>query len=522
MNLPGEVAPYVESLVLEKAKPYCVRLAADNRLLESWGDASDHGLSAVSIGESFAAVAPFLDDEHSSEIIVIPFLSGAGQHCAHVHVIPKGSERYVLYIDATEEFTQRRRLQQVGNEMRLLNHRQTRTLQALIEARTELDARRRVAEETSRRQSHFIAMLSHEFRTPLTSVLGYVQLVSEQSLPKEMHGQIAAIRRASQHMLSLVENILDNAQLESGGARIEPRVTDLRGLVGDVTEVLAPLAADKDLGFAAYVDVDTPQLLTVDSLRLRQILLNLLGNAVKFTERGSIRLELGWQDGSLSLIVTDTGPGIDKQEQARIFAAFHRARAGSSLPGSGLGLSITLRLVDLMGGQIGVDSAPGKGATFTVRVPAQEVQDEALSADSPRDGAAGKIVVADDDADIVNLVRLRLERAGFQVLTASNGREVLDVVDVEDPDLVLMDVNMPVLDGRAAARQLRAAGFDKPVLGLTATRNLVGGEEAVGCDFDECLIKPDQVTAVVDTARRWLVQSRLEVLPAREARDEKL
>ena len=245
--------------------------------------------------------------------------------------------------------------------MRLLNERQTRLVGELEQAKVELEEKRQIADRASMVKSRFIASMSHEFRTPLTSVIGYTELLqSDADELSDVAAHSSAIKRSAHHLLSMVDNILDQSRIEEGNVAIHIADLDIRRVTDDIAAMMAPLAAEKLLAFAAFVDTNVPKKIRVDEVRLRQILVNLVGNAIKFTDQGEVKLELSWADNVLTFSVADTGPGIPEDQRTRIFEAFHRIEGhDTGKRGTGLGLNITARLVELLDGRIDVFSEPG-------------------------------------------------------------------------------------------------------------------------------------------------------------------
>ena len=389
-------------------------------------------------------------------------------------------------MDAGDEYAAHRDRQQVANELRLLHASQKKLIEKqrdligeLVEAKTELDHRRLEAERANASKSRFIATMSHEFRTPLTSIINYAELALEDATGVEIIRKSAeAIARAGRHLNQLVDTVLDEARLEAGQFKLNESVFGLRELFDDIAAIMAPLAADKGLSFGIFVDGDVPGRVFADEVCLRQILINLLGNAVKFTDAGGVRLEIGWEPNSLLATVTDTGPGIPARDQERIFHAFERAESADRLtrPGTGLGLSISLKLARLMGGDIQLSSEPGRGCTVRVVAPATVVDsdletDPALPepAQELRAPHPATILVCDDDEDLLALAEYYLQRAGYGLLVARDGEEAIQKALAYVPDLVLMDINVPRVTGSEAAARLRANGFDAPIIALTAS-----------------------------------------------------
>ena len=328
--------------------------------------------------------------------------------------------------------------------------------------RQRLQVDKLAAEEAYRLKERFMAHMTHELRTPLTAIMGFNKLQAGAELPpRERMRYVDIIDANSRHLLALVNNILDQSRIEAGQMKIVRSPVPIRGLVEEVAVTLSAIAAQKNLTLTPEFAPDLPQALALDPLRVKQILINLTGNAIKFTATGGVRLECAWREGALRVAVADTGPGMNEEQLGRIFTAF--AQADDSVAqkhgGSGLGLSISLNLCRLMGGRLEVRSIPGAGSTFSVVIPAERCQytppEDQTEHLKPPEKLAGTVLLADDSEDIRDLVAIYLRRMGLKVLLAANGREALELAFRERPDLVLSDMEMPEMDGPEAIRQLR-------------------------------------------------------------------
>ena len=483
MSFPDIVNQHLRSVFYRDRRPFCCRIDSEYRLLDVWGDAAHYGFDGIRTGESLEGYAPFLIGLLGETPERLPFVTTAAG-TMEVYVVPDADSYYVVFLDAADEHQFLRERQQVSNELRLLHQSQERLIEKqrnligeLVETRTELDHQRLEAERANASKGRFIAMMSHEFRTPLASIINYADLSLEPDAETETIRKSAeAIARASRHMSHLVDTVLDEARLEAGQYSLNERGFRLPELLDDIATIMAPLAAEKALSFGVFVEDDLPELLFADDVCLRQILINLLANAVKFTDTGGIRLQVGWRDDTLHAAVIDTGPGIPPEDQERMFQAFERAADADRdrKPGTGLGLSISLKLARLMRGQIKLVSAPGEGCRFDVTVPAsvhEPDSDQVLPTPNQefRAQRPATILVCDDDEDLLALSEYYLQRAGYGLLVARDGEEAVTKALAYGPDLVLMDINVPRLAGSAAAAKLREGGFEAPILALTAS-----------------------------------------------------
>ena len=378
--------------------------------------------------------------------------------------------------------------------------RLTESRQAALASREAADAARAQAELANRAKSAFLATMSHEIRTPLTAVVGVAEVLRGAGLDAQHSRQLALLEGAGRTLLGLVDDILDLSRIESGQLHIEAVPVDVASIVREIGSILQTRAATR--GVALRYRHDGPGFIEGDPLRLRQILLNLVGNAIKFTEDGEVellcRVEERAEDDLLDLTFTvrDTGIGIPKDVQAAVFWPFTQAEQGTArrFGGSGLGLSIVAQLVRLMNGTIDLKSTPGEGSTVTVRAvfsPAQPPATETIpvqeAVSSPR-----HVLLAEDNEINQEVVRLMLERCGCTVQVAPDGfRAVQAVVDTpESYDLILMDCQMPGMDGFEATRTLRAAGWTRPIVALTANATPADRAACMAAGMDDFTSKP--------------------------------
>lgn len=360
---------------------------------------------------------------------------------------------------------------------------------ALYQEKQRLFYEKFAALEANRMKTEFLSHMTHELRTPITAIMGFNkinQLADDLGREQRVHNS-EIVGRNCEHLLALVNNNLNLARIEAGQLAIERKPENISELLDDVISTMQIMADEKGLKLRLLKEARLPPALSLDALRVREILINLLGNAIKFTERGEVALDVGWNEGELKMNVRDTGIGIPQENLARAFEPFQRL-AGSRVEGTGLGLAITRRLVELMGGTIGATSAPGKGTEFAVRIPAAEAVRPARRdvraepvATSP---LAGRVLVAEDVEHLRSLMEIYLRELGLECLTVANGFEAVEVAMSGDFNILLLDMEMPVMDGFEAARVLRERGYKRPIIALTGHYDGVEVERArrEGCD----------------------------------------
>jgi len=354
------------------------------------------------------------------------------------------------------------------------------------------------AEQANMAKSEFLANMSHEIRTPMTAILGYADILGESERDTSDTESIGAIRRAGEHLLMIINDVLDLTKIEAGRLKIETMPTELAPVVQDVMDGFRGLAGTKGVALKLVVTGDLPTHVLTDSVRVRQILINLVGNAIKFTSEGSVTLGIKFENDTLRFRVSDTGIGIEPTQLDRVFDPFEQ---GDNSPtrqheGTGLGLAISRKLAAMLGGDLGAESQPGVGSTFTLTVGAPPAPDTgwtaSLGARAPeteqtqdRESMTGRILLAEDGPDNQRLITYFLIQAGLEVDVVSNGREALERLNGDIAyDLFITDMQMPVMDGYTATACLREMGNTIPILALTA-HAMDGDRERcleVGCD----------------------------------------
>ncbi|HEY8925458.1 MAG TPA: chemotaxis protein CheB, partial [Polyangia bacterium] len=421
----------------------------------------------------------------------LPYLHGGSRHVHSVYVPDKAPDGTVSgYFALTYDITEQK------------------------QAHAALEAARRAAEQASRVKSDFLANMSHEIRTPMTAIMGHADLLQAHNKDPDDLASIEAIRRNGAHLVEIINDILDLSKIEAGMLTVDRvRIAPLE-LLREITESLAVRAQSRGLSLTFHADGPLPVTILTDRTRLRQILMNLVGNALKFTHEGGVRVvaRLRPEASLLEVKVIDSGIGIMPDQQARLFEPFTQADASGTRAygGTGLGLAISKRLTTLLGGTIAVESIPGSGSTFTVTIGTGPLEGIALTETeaavpapavvAPARITGRRILVVDDRRDMRYLLQTYLDDAGAEVRTAADGRRALAEVEramasSEPFDAIVLDMQMPVMDGYDAARALREAGYLGSIVALTASAMRGDRERCLAAGCDEYLAKPvDRLT----------------------------
>lgn len=405
-----------------------------------------------------------------------------------------------------------------------------RSLELLFSS-VDLEKAQQAAEAASRAKGDFLASMSHEIRTPLTAILGYTELLQERATSREDSADLRTIQQSSEHLLAVINDILDFAKIESGKLDLERLSCRLPTLIEEVLSLFRLRAREKGLALTASVAINVPEVVCIDPTRFKQVLINLLGNALKFTEQGGIGLGVSFVDDALCVDVQDTGIGMSSEQMAQLFEPFTQAHSstGRRYGGTGLGLSISRRLAEQFGGSLTAASIAGQGSTFTWRLPLEPRSDvlndksvdlssgSAFPLANKRRLSGTRVLIADDSVINTRLIRRILESAGVVVLGADDGSEAVAVVEAsevhgEPLNLVLMDSQMPVMDGLTAVRHLRASGYRRRIVLLTATATKEAEAEALAAGCDEFLTKPFTKETLLEAVRRSL--NTADSLPA--------
>jgi len=386
------------------------------------------------------------------------------------------------------------------------------------QANRELASARDAAIEAARIKADFLATMSHEIRTPMNGVIGMTQLLLDTPLSDEQRDYVQTIRSSGDSLVTIVNDVLDYSKIEAGRLEIERRPMDLRAIVREVVDLFGASALEKGIRLASEVAPDVPAALAGDATRVRQVLLNLVGNAVKFTERGRIEIAVRLDaapsgDARVEIAISDTGIGIAEESVARLFQSFSQGDSSTArrFGGTGLGLAISQRLARAMGGDVKAESVVGKGSTFRFHFLARPVElpsaTRAGTGTPVRDLGAShplRILLAEDNRVNQKVALRLLERMGYDAALAANGLEVLAALEREAFDVILMDVQMPDLDGLEATRRIRARADGPQPRIVAMTANVMMGERdaCTAAGMDDYVAKPIDRRALADALLR--------------------
>ncbi len=373
-------------------------------------------------------------------------------------------------------------------------------------------------------KSHFLANMSHEIRTPLNAIIGLSEVLAEESLTEEQQSHLKIIRESAQNMLVLINDILDYSKIEAGKFTLDITECSLEHLLAIVESLMRPPAMQKGLEFAISQKTDLPALIKTDPMRLRQCLTNLINNAIDFTEEGHVYVNVFLENiqgkDCIRFDVEDTGIGIAEQDQEKIFHEFTQAAVVRSQKsaGAGLGLTITKKLINLLEGDIYLKSEIGAGSVFSLVVPVgldvksqpvfnkydqlKRIRKEEVPVKGVR--FSGRVLVAEDTPTNQTLIKLLLTKLGLQTEIAENGEQALEMAMSEDFDVVLMDIQMPHMNGYDATRKLREAGFSKPIIAVTAHAMRGDREKCLAAGCDDYISKPIDRKRLVKMLKAYL------------------
>jgi PAS domain S-box-containing protein len=438
-------------------------------------------------------------------------------HTVHASYVPErdADGNVVGFIAAISDITERKHAE---DELR----RYKDHLEEEVQQRTaDLVLARNAAEAANKAKSVFLASMSHELRTPLNAILGFSNMMRKDvQLSEPQRENLDIINRSGEHLLTLINDVLEMAKIEAGRVQLENIPFDLGGMVRDVTDMMHVRAQEKGLRLLVDQSSAFPRYIRGDEARLRQVLINLVGNAVKFTEQGGVTVRLGVRQHitqqHLLVEVEDSGVGIKPEDQQKIFEPFVQLGKTATQKGTGLGLTITRQFVELMGGTIGVESVPGKGSIFRVELPVDRVAE--ADVDRPEGAQVGeitglasgqpayRILIAEDQLENQLLLARLMQGIGFETRVVENGEQAVDIFQSWHPHLIWMDRRMPVMDGIEATRRIRQlpGGGEVKIVAVTASAFVEQRDELLKAGMDDFVRKPYRFNEIYECLTRQL------------------
>lgn len=401
-----------------------------------------------------------------------------------------------------------------------------RTLETIEVQNIELEMSRRAAENANKVKSEFLADMSHEIRTPLNGVVGFINLLQKTELNQKQQEYIRTIQKSAGNLLAILNDILDFSKMEAGKLRIERSIMDIRECIEETLNLLAPHAQEKNIALIPLIYSDVPSHVLSDPLRIKQIITNLVNNAIKFTEQGSVIIRVMLDNDSFSpshttirVHVTDTGIGLSHDEQKVLFQAFNQAKMGANKVGStGLGLVICKKLVEQMGGTIGVESEPQEGSTFWFTFQVESCEDTKPPVGLPAASFATQlnplqlplsVLAVDDNAENLKLIHILLEDIGIQATVVDSGKAAIEAIQQKAFDLIFMDIRMPNMSGVEAAQvihNIEAEHHRKPtpIIALTAHALASERKSLLENGFNDYLTKPIEESDLINMLQKWI------------------
>ncbi|WP_439147275.1 ATP-binding protein [Vibrio sp.] len=390
-------------------------------------------------------------------------------------------------------------------------------LEATVRERTiELVNARKEAEEANKAKSEFLAMMSHELRTPLNAIIGLIDTLKSTALTQDQQSILLNMSTSSELLLAIISDVLDFSKIESGCFSLAPQWNNVRDTVTFVLSEQRKAADSKGLALTVTTDIPEDELHYIDQSRLAQILFNLIGNAIKFTERGHVHVSIKYQQSSFYITVEDSGIGISAQQLSSLFSPFVQADSTITrrFGGTGLGLAITKRLVELMRGRIFVNSELGQGSKFEVQLPVStrvvcdktSTQNDLQVQEEPR--SRYSVLVVEDNPTNQMVIKLILTRQGHEVFIASNGEEAIGFIerDCNSIDIILMDVSMPVMDGLTTTKYMREANIQTPIVALTAHTSVEDRFSCLDVGMNDFVTKPVRTKEITEAIDRLMLE----------------
>lgn len=495
-HLPAKVAAALTRYLVDRAHPLVLSVDRQRSVRELHGDLAHYGYANGDPAELLGLLENLLIGADAGDTAIWPLVDIGRGHHASILWIPDAPFDHLVLTDAdtcSAELTER---QQSANELALSGIEKSRTIRELKQVRSELEARTQALAETQRFQKRLIDTLSHDLRTPLTSISGYAALLEPYLKDNTaLYRALGAIQRNAVYLKSLAENLLQLASASSGDAGLQRRPFDLTDMAADIESIIRPMADGKGLKLQVQASNAIERMPVYDDLKLRQILINLLSNAVRYTPSGRVVAALEFDGARLLLSVSDTGIGIAPEYQQRVFEPLNRG-AQQGCEGAGLGLSIVRQLVEQMGGSIKLSSAVGVGSRFEVTLPesAPPTREQPALAPVSDEPAlllpSNRVLIVDDDPDICDLLLWSLRDIGYEPTVLANPHEVVQRTQLLQPGLVVIDVDLGAQSGLALTQELRLRNYAGAIIVYSGAADTRTRQSAQKAGADAFLPKP--------------------------------
>lgn len=484
---------------LARYTSFCaINVSPDGVIKDVQWNAKSHGLEGLAVGDNIGDCEQlvFLHAMPLNQPISLPLITLAENDYIRCEIIPIDKDTTRIYIvDAENESLKQQQLQQKAAALYDALAQKVSLIGELNRLHDELEKQNEEVEKANELKSNFISGMSHEFRSPLATVLGYTGVIEDETTDDNILLACGTIKRAASHVMALIDNILDAAQFEQDRIELSPDDHSIGVIIDQVGEFFVPLAINKNIEFSCDSSIDNSTSYRIDAVRLRQVLINLVSNAIKFTTQGSVRVTAQIEDDILNIRVADTGGGVDAEVAQRLFQPFSR-KAHDTRQGAGLGLSIVRYIAQLMGGDVEyqkTDSLGSAGSEFSFTVPVRRSIDTSINTKNQTQSTlkvpvlTGKsIVIVDDDEDVGALTAMLLSQAGALTNVIEDGFAAVDYILENRPDTAIIDYNLPQCTGNQVIEMLRAGGYKGDIVGLSAA----GVEVIASMGADRILQKP--------------------------------
>ncbi len=499
------------TLLARRFHPALLQLDDAGRLLAWEGDLDWYGIrpSRQIIGQPADDLLPVLLGLDLTTAQELPLVELPGGRSADIIVEPDATSQlvYVYLLASQEKKTALQRSQQIGHDTALLYQK----LQSLS---AQLQRKNVELEHAIDARNQFISGVSHEFRTPITTILGHCDLLRAycKSADDDIHNSFQAIDKNAKYLLALIDNLLEQGEISAKRLVISPTPVEISRFFDFVLDSFQIVADEKGLELRFDADLDQGLSLLLDEHHLYLVLVNVIGNALKFTDEGSVTVRAHWNDDLLDITVTDTGIGIPEEELDKILEPFSRASNVTGRRGSGLGLSIIKEVIQAMNGQMEIDSKQGRGTTIKLSIPAAQyvVENSADDTITDKEKKAATVMIVEDDTDIAALYRIILNNANMSPVCFPDGENFVENIQSVEPDIIVLDYNLGSEDGLELAKSARDAGYRGPVILFTATStiNTHLEQKAIDAGCTRLLQKPRDVTNLAEIIRMELEENQ--------------